>query len=272
MNINEEIIDFHVHLFPDRLAERALIKICNEIKLDRKNLHTKATADSTKKCLLPLGIKKAVVTNISVSADRERRVNDFAISLLDDSFFSPLGSVHPKSENIEKELLRLAESGIKGIKLHPDFMGLDLHSPLWDRIFRSAEELGLFVLLHSGYNPFADDAAYSTPEGILKIHEKHEKLKIIAAHLGGYGMAKRTLRTLVGTQVYLDTSLSYFRERESDLVYEILSTHSENRILFGSDSPWSSARAELEFIKKAPIEKERMQKILYKNAERVLSE
>ena len=258
------IIDFHTHLFPDRIAEGALKKISGEIGLDGGALYSDATAGGTERVLSPLGIKRAVVCNIAVSPEREEAVNDFAISLLKNPFFIPLGSIHPKSKNKGGEAERLYAAGIKGVKLHPDFMKVPLSDEGYGEIFSLLSRLGMFLLIHSGYNPFRKERALSSPEKIAKIKDKYGSLKIVAAHLGGFGMAERALFSLSGSGVYLDTSLSSLRGSES--LYNIIEAFGEDYVLFGTDTPWSSPARELDFIKKSPLSDSRKEKILRSNA------
>lgn len=259
----EKIIDFHTHIFPDTLAARALSKISVQIGLSSGELYSDATALGTEKVLSKLGIDRAAVCNIAVTPEREGAVNSFAISLLKNPFFIPLGSVHPKSKNKENEIERLWISGIKGVKLHPDFMETPLSDEGYGEIFSLLSERGMFALIHSGNNPFREEAALSTPEKIAKIREKFDTLTIVAAHLGGFGMAERSVKALSGSGVYLDTSLSAL---SGENLYNIIEAFGEDYILFGSDTPWSNPRRELSFIQNLPVSEGAKRKILCFNA------
>ena len=260
----EGIIDFHIHLFPDRIAAGALKKISRQIGLGTDRLFSDATAEGTERALSPLGIDRAAVCNIAVTPEREESVNSFAISLLKNPFFIPLGSIHPKSKNKEKEIERLSSAGIKGVKLHPDFMSTPLSDEGYGEIFSLLSEAGMLALIHSGNNPFREERALSTPEKIAKIKERFPTLTLVAAHLGGFGMAERSLRALSGGGVYLDTSLSSLREGE--YLYNIIEAFGEDYILFGSDTPWSNPEREVQFVKNLPISDEKKDKILRSNA------
>ncbi len=261
--IREKIIDFHTHIFPDALAERALSKIRGQIGLSSGALYSDATASGTEKVLSKLGIDRAAVCNIAVTPEREEAVNSFAISLTRNPFFIPLGSVHPKSKNKEKEIDRLRTAGIKGVKLHPDFMATPLSDGGYGEIFSLLSEREMFALIHSGNNPFREERSLSTPEKIAKIKEKFDTLTIVAAHLGGFGMAERSVSSLAGSGVYLDTSLSALSEEN---LYNIIEAFREDYILFGSDTPWSNPKRELSFIQNLPISEGAKRKILYFNA------
>jgi hypothetical protein len=125
---------------------------------------TDGTSSDAERLLRSLGIDKAVVCNIATNAKQEEKVNGYAISLLNNDFFYPLGSVHPDSENIESELDRLLLSGIRGIKLHPDYVGIELSDRRFDRIFSLLSERDMFTVVHTGYDPISPDKVHATPE------------------------------------------------------------------------------------------------------------
>ncbi len=261
------IIDFHTHSFPDSLAPRAMDALKKNCEANPKiKPHTDGTASDAQRALTSAGVTMAVVCNIATNPRQESKVNDYAISLLNNPFFHPLGSVHPDSENIESELDRLTKAEIKGIKLHPDYVGIELSDLRFDKIFDSLDKRGMFVVVHAGYDPISPEKQHATPDMFRRVIDKYPDLKLIAAHTGGYGRAADVYKYLVGTNIYLDTSLSSLRDDEREILYRILSDHDENRLLFGTDTPWTEASEEVAFIKNAPICDSKREKIFYKNA------
>ena len=260
-------IDFHTHNFPDSLAPRAMEKL-KEVFFSVMSLHpaTDGTASDAERLLRSVGIDKAVVCNIATNAKQESKVNSYAISLLENDFFYPLGSVHPDSEDIESELDRLLAAGIHGIKLHPDYVGIELSDRRFDRIFSLLSEREMFTVVHTGYDPISPDKVHATPEMLRTVVEKYKNLKLIAAHMGGFRKSEGVLQQLVGTNIYFDTSLSALRTAERDNLYKILENHDENRILFATDTPWTRPAEEVDFIENAPISDDKKEKIFYKNA------
>ena len=109
------IIDFHTHAFPEKISEKAM-KVLSLNAGNAIPFHN-GTAPSLAEYVRKSGADKAVVLNIATNPHQQTSVNNFAISLLDDSTLIPFGSVHPDSENAFEELERLKKAGIKGIKL-----------------------------------------------------------------------------------------------------------------------------------------------------------
>ncbi|MBQ9801624.1 MAG: amidohydrolase family protein [Clostridia bacterium] len=264
-------IDFHTHCFPDALAPRAMASLEKNCAADAAiHPHTDGTAGDAKRLLQSAGIDRAVVCNIATNAKQETNVNSFAISMAGDGFFSPLGSLHPDSVQMESELARLAAAGIRGIKLHPDYVGLLLSDPRFDRIFSLAEERGFFVVVHAGLDPISPELVHATPAMFAAVQKRHPRLSLVAAHMGGYCRAAEVLEHLVGTDIYLDTSLSAKRPEEKELLTKILHEHRTDRLLFATDTPWSNPQKEIAFIENAGLSAAKQERIFCQNAAELL--
>ena len=261
------IIDFHTHCFPDALAPRALSALEHNAEQTQMRPFTDGTAEGTKKLIAAHGIDRAVVCNIATNAHQQPKVNNFAISLArSNSSLVPLGSLHPDFDDNEAELKRLIDAGIKGIKIHPDYIATEINDKKFDNIFSICEESGVFVVTHAGWDPVSPNHIHATPQGILDVMTRHPNLKLVAAHMGGYSCSDEVLDKLVGRDIYIDTSLSSHRDTERDNLIKILRRHDPNRLLFATDTPWSNPQKELEFIYSAKLSDDLTEKILCRNA------
>ena len=265
-------IDFHTHCFPDALAERAMATLVAHDSAEMPVVaHTNGTANGAKTLLQGVGINRAVVCNIATNARQESKVNSFAISLAEQKdFFFSLGSVHPDSEQKEAELDRLAAAGIRGIKLHPDYVGMLITDSRFDVIFSMLEERGMFAIVHAGLDPISPNLIHATPQMLAEVLHRHPSLKLVAAHMGGFRLSEDVLRYLVGSDIYLDTSLSSLRAAERENLIKILKEHREDRLLFGTDTPWSDPTAEIAFLENAGLCERRKEKIYCQNATELL--
>lgn len=246
------VIDFHTHCFPDALAPRAMASLADNSAAFGFVPHTDGTATSAEAALLAAGIDHGVVCNIATNARQQSKVNDFAIATgARRGILTALGSVHPESDCIEVELDRLAAAGIRGIKLHPDFVGIDLDDARFAPILTGAAERGLFVITHAGLDPISPDRVHASPAMLRRVLDNHPSLTLIAAHVGGMRMCREVLEQLVGTRIYLDTSMAQLMAAEGrgEDVSAILRGHDPARILFASDLPWASPRENLQYCR-----------------------
>jgi predicted TIM-barrel fold metal-dependent hydrolase len=62
-----------------------------------------------------------------------------------------------------------------------------------------------------------------------------------------------------------------FEHFKHDQFLRIAAKHGTDKILFGSDAPWSNAQTEINHIKSLPLPRESIDAILSGNARRILS-
>ena len=86
--------------------------------------------------------------------------------------------------------------------------------------------------------------------------------------MGGCDLPDEVLEKLAGKPVYFDTSfvLDHYYEK----CREIILKHGFDKILFATDSPWSDQKKFVELVKDFGFSEEETDKILYKNALRLL--
>ena len=94
--------------------------------------------------------------------------------------------------------------------------------------------------------------------------------KLVLAHYGANEMLEESLATLAGLDVYFDTAY-ILRFITPELFRAILEKHGEDRVLFASDSPWSSIEKDLSILRSFGLPQETENKILCENAARLLN-
>jgi len=256
-------LDFHTHIFPDRVAERAIAALMETYQAQPEG---PATVAGLLAAMDAAGVDRAVVCPVATRPDQVVSINRWVTSL-DRERFVPFGALHPNFEGVEEELRFLRDQGVRGLKLQPHFQGYDLESPALLRMF---ERLGEFVvLLHGGQEIKPIPVVPTTPERLRALHDRFPEQRLVIAHLGGYRMWDGVEESLLGEDVYFD--LSYTFDRLDDAaIARLIAAHGVERILFGSDYPWmlpGQARAGLRRLG-LPEEQESM--ILAGNAVRLL--
>ncbi|NCC86363.1 MAG: amidohydrolase [Clostridia bacterium] len=261
------VIDFHTHAFPEKIAKSAISTLAYRCG----NCYPKheGTIDSLMQKIKQSKCDKAVVLNIATNPKQQKNVNDFAISLLSIPDVIPFGSVHPDSDNAIEELIRLKEAGIKGIKLHPNYQNFFVDDERLFPIYEKVAELGLITVFHSGVDIGLPDPISCTPDRLLKILPIFKGTPVVAAHMGGYLLWQEVLHKLAGTEIYLDTSYSFSRT-PPPWANQIIQKHGADKILFGSDTPWSSTEDEIRFIESLDLTEQQKEQIYYKNAAKLL--
>lgn len=268
------VIDFHTHIFPDKIAERT-IKALEQNILDIQGVSSYAYLDGTlsglKKSMKINNIDYSVVMPIATKVTQSTTINNFAQSINGkDNIFS-FGSVHPLQSNAMEELERVKELGLLGIKLHPEYQNFYIDSDESMRVLKKAEQLGLFVVLHTGKDIGIKPPVHCSPDRLRIAVEKLGKggANIIAAHMGGWREWDMVYDYLAGSEVMLDTSYS-IPMMGQDLFEKIFAKHGADKILFGTDSPWQSQGESVENIKKLGLSDIDCNKILSGNAVNLL--
>lgn len=128
--------------------------------------------------------------------------------------------------------------------------------------------LGLVIVLHAGMDPSVPSVHHRTPERIARVAGQLPRARIVAAHCGGFGYLDDVERHLVGSGVYLDTSLlGHYPQAQ---ILRILQNHDPERLLFATDTPWDDQKAALERFCALPLSSRLQQKIFGENAVRLL--
>lgn len=262
------IIDFHVHAFPDALAAKALPLLSKCSGGVKPNYD--ATISGLESYLAKNNVDYAVVLNIATNPHQEKKVNDFAISLLEKKNIIPFGSVHPDSPNALSELERLAKAGIRGIKLHPDYQHFFVDDEKMFPIYKKIAELGFITVFHAGVDIGYPNPVHCTPERLLRVLDLFDDAPVVAAHFGGWLLWDSVLEDLCGTQVYLDTAFSSGK-MPPDYAKELIKAHGADKVLLGSDMPWSDTLGEVRFVQSLDLSAEDEEKILSNNAKRLLN-
>jgi predicted TIM-barrel fold metal-dependent hydrolase len=264
------LIDFHTHCFPENLAEKAMGKLR---KICGFNGFTDGIAAENIEFMKKRGVDKAVVCNIATNPHQQKNVNDFAIHLNDTyNELISFGSVHPDSdyESIKYDLTRIKEAGLKGIKLHPDYVNHFITDDAFTPVFKLCCELDLIVLTHAGFDYLTPKLYHCLPEGLLKVRKDFPSMKFVAAHFGGARCWDDVEKFLIGTDIWFDLSVVESEHLDKKQAQRMFDAHDPNKILFATDLPWNDARDQIDYIESLDLTNEVKEKIYYKNALQLL--
>ena len=281
-----KVIDIHTHTFPEKIAARAVSSL-------QGKSHTRAFTDGTinmlARSMADAGISCSVIQPVATKPEQVVHVNDSSIAINErysETGIMSFGAMHPDFADYSCELERLARSGIKGIKLHPVYQGVSVDDERYVKILRKAGELGLIVMLHAGWDIGFPGNDYALPERIARALSEAGDVKIILAHMGGWRCWREAEEVFADSDVYIDTAFSlgefeplddgYYSSREECMMLtdeefvKIVRAFGTERVLFGTDSPWSSQRDTLKEIDTLPLTQAERAEILYDNAAKLL--
>ena len=276
------IIDLHTHTFPDRIAAAAVDKL-------KHASHTQAFTDGTmaqlKHSMQDAGIDYSVVLPVATNPLKVGSMNDLSMQLTGKDGLIYFGCMHPDCEEWHNELKRIADAGLKGVKIHPVYQGVDIDDARFVRILARAGEVGLTVVMHAGDDIGFPGVVRCSPKMIANAVKQAGNVRLILAHMGGWRNWREAEEILPQTNVCIDTAFSlgklspleegFYSEEELQLLWaeefcRLVRAFGSERVFFGTDSPWSAQKQSLQEIRALPLTEEEKRNILGENAKRLL--
>lgn len=258
-----KLIDFHTHIYPDAVAEKATKSIEDFYSLEAENV---GTAGQLLEQASLAGVSLNVILPVAVKPSGVAHINDFAVKVQQEhKEFYAFGTVHAAMENIEDEISRIDALGLHGIKIHPDTQLFDIDDERMFPVY-SYMQGKMPLMVHTGDYRHP----YSHPKKLRRVMELFPSLVCIGAHFGGWSMPDEGVKYLSDMEnCYVDISSSFYHLPLSK-GKELISSFGEGRVLFASDFPLGSPVKERENLMRLDISDTAREKIAYKNAERLL--
>lgn len=254
-----QIVDSHCHIYPDKIAARAVAGTDNFYG-------EHSFADGTVGCLVEVGddagFDRYIVQSVATTPHQVERINEFIAESVANSNgkFIGLGTLHPDGD-ITGDIRKLIDLGLHGVKLHPDIQQFKIDDYRCLKIYEKCEEEGLPILMHTGDHRYD----YSNPNRLLPVMEIYTGLTVIGAHLGGWSVWDEAEEKLTGLpNLYVDTSSS-LPFMSKDKAVEIIRAFGEDKVLFGTDYPMWNPKEELERFFSLGLTYEENKKILSDN-------
>ncbi len=267
------IIDFHAHIFPDKIADKTIDALS---KISKIKAHTNGTIAGLENSMVSSGVNISVNLPVLTNPNQFESVTRFALEI-NKNFNENTGKIisfagiHPNIEGIEGKIRYLKEQGFLGIKIHPDYQETFVDDDNYYKILKCAKDNDLIVVTHAGLDRgYIGQPIKCTPERVLKLLDRLGGYsKFVIAHLGGEELFEETYSNLAGKDIYFDTSfvLNDFGQEKFN---KLLTKHGVDKILFATDSPWRAQDAEMKILKSYGLDQEIQNKIFYKNALQLL--
>jgi predicted TIM-barrel fold metal-dependent hydrolase len=261
------IIDFHAHIFPDHVAGRAMAALTAAGGGVYPPV-SDGTASGLLKNMNDWNIDLSVLQPVITKHASVRSTNEWAARICSDRLVS-FGGIYPHGDDYKKDIDFVVSLGLTGLKFHAEYQNFQLDGNRMLKIYDYALSKGLILLHHAGFDPDFQPPFKSSPKQFAKVVKAMQGGIIIAAHLGGHDQWNEVEEWLVGTNIYLDTSMG-FEYYPHEQFLRIVKAHGADKILFGSDAPWSNAKREVEHLKALPLSEQEKGAILSGNAKALL--
>lgn len=259
------IIDFHTHCFPDAIAARAVPMLAQRSGIP---YCVDGTVADLRASMRRNGIAASVLLQIATKPAQTPTVNAWAIQQ-DSETIVGFGSVHPEYPRWREEIDRIADAGLKGLKLHPDYQDFFVDAEPLKPIYEHALARGLILVLHAGVDVGLPDLVHCTPARLQAVYGILRHGTVVLAHMGGWRLWREVEAELAGSTFFFDTSYC-----AADLPAEdfrrLIRKHGAQRVLFGSDSPWEDQAVSAAGVRALGLEPAEEAAILGGNAARLL--
>lgn len=257
------ITDFHVHSFPEKIAKKALESLS---KTSHMLPFTEGTYDALSNSMKKSGIDKSILMPVATVPSQTQSVNTLALTFHEQAEVTGIdtfGAIHPENDNYREIIRDLHNNGISGIKLHPLFQNYALDDIRNMRIIECASSYDMAITVHAGFDISYPGVRLATYEHVLPVINSINPTKLILAHMGGWNCWDEVESELAGSDVYFDTSFSLTtvvgtdnnnkKYMSNEQFVRLVRKHGTNKILFGSDSPWSDQKESIEVLKQSGL-------------------
>lgn len=252
------VADAHAHIYPGKIADKATASVGTFYELPMENI---GLPHILKEAGTAAGVDHFLVSSVATKLEQSRSISEFiAAKCRDYKEFTGLGAWHQDITDIDGEFDYIMKLGLKGIKVHPDFQRFNIDDEKMLDVYKEANRRGLPVLFHTGDNRMD----FSSPERLARVVDKIPDFVCIAAHLGGYRRREEARNVLKGSNVYIDTSSSFFYVTNEE-AKESISHFGVDRTMFGTDFPMWSPDTELNRFFELGFSEEDNRKILFDN-------
>lgn len=261
------IIDAHTHIYPEKIADRAIAKLERASGIKAK---VNGRKDGLIQSMKAAGVDYSLLLPVATSPSQVDTINKEAAETnasAPETGLLSFGGIHPDTPDYKEVLRRIKSLGLKGIKIHPDCQKVFFDDIRWKRIVMEASELGLYIMVHAGVDIGLPEPVHCRPDHIIEVVKETGSDRLILAHMGGWRLWDEVKDKLADQPVFLDTafSLSCMPDVDGmltkDAFVELVRLFGPERIVFGTDSPWCAQRECVEWIRGTALTRQEKEQI-----------
>ena len=256
-------IDFHCHVYPDAIAPKAADSIRKFYHLGDDYMDGRV--ETLLKYGTKAGVEKFVILPVSLRPTNTRHINEFIIGeVAKQPRFFGFGTIHAGMQDLCEEVEYIMGNGLRGIKMHSDCQVFPIDDPRLFPVYDMVQDK-LPILFHMGDQRYD----YSHPARLRKVLDLFPKLRVIAAHFGGYTMYELAAEELKDKDCFFDVSSSLMFMEEG-VAESYINRHGTERFVYGSDYPMWNPVVEMERFKRLKLTDAQKEQIAHITAEELL--
>lgn len=269
-----DVVDAHVHLFPDAL----FAAIHRWFDAHAWPIRYRMSSDALLDFLATRGVKTVVALHYAHKPGMARSLNEYLLALAKRrSGVIPTATVMPGEPGAAEILRRALGEGARGVKIHCHVQKIAPDDPRMDDVWREAARARVPVVIHAGREPSTDAYgidchALCSAAATARALERHPEVTCVVPHLGSDEIVEYVAMLDRFPRLFLDTTMmlaEYFPARPDR---SILETRAD-RILYGTDFPNLPFPWDREIVRFARLGVSRAaaMKILGENARRLFT-
>lgn len=261
---NYKVIDSHCHIYPEKIASKAvggtdrfydIVSKCEGTISDLLSRGQKA------------GVDHFIVQSVATTPQQVKSINEFIANSVNEhkGLLTGLGTLHPNSEDQQGDVEHLISLGLQGVKLHPDIQQFAIDDKRCLKIYDLCQEKGLPILMHTGDNRYD----YSNPNRLLPVLKEYKDLTIIGAHFGGWSMWEDACNVYKDIpNFFVDCSSSLYAITP-EVAKKVVRTYGAEHVLFATDYPMWDPQEEIERFMAIGLTDEENEMIFSKNVKKL---
>lgn len=254
-----KVFDMHVHIFPDKIAQKAVSAIGKFY--EDFNMEGDGSLNTAIRLMDEAGITRCAAHSVATTAHQVNSINDFVLNAWKTypDRIIPFAAMHPNVENPHDVAESILNAGFRGIKLHPEIQGFKIDAPeVLDMLAPFAGRIP--VLVHAGDYRYDN----SSPDRLKHVMREFPNLTLVCAHLGGWTVWEEAARQLPGENIWVDTSSALF-SMTPERAAQIIRSYGIERAVYGTDYPMWSPVSEMARFEKLPLTDDEREKVLWTN-------
>ncbi len=269
--IPSRIIDFHVHLFPDRLFDSIWDYFSKVYKWDvLYQFYYRECIDYLKKH----NVSPIVYSNYAHKKGVAEELNEWNLRVLDEMpDLYCFAAFHPDDENAIKVAEKvLSYPRVLGFKLQLLVQNFYPHDKRLFPLYEMVMDRGKRILFHVGTGPVG--SKFVGIKNFRKLLDRYPELPANVAHLGGYEYREFMDLLKDYPNIYMDTAFTFL---SISPVMSAISTedleNAKDRIVYGSDFPnlILPREEELRFLSGLDLSDEFYSRVFFENGLRLIN-